>query len=273
MSQPHHQRHVSARFSAAAHTYIAVSSLQDRVAHRVLELVPESFSAGRLLDAGCGPGRLAALARKRWPFAHITGVDIAQGMIDAARSHFAGDDRAEFKVSDIATYRAASTYDLVLSSSALHWLRPFSDGLSHVASLARPGGLVAIGLMLDGTMAELKASRDAVAPGKLAPGRLPTFFELEQAAHRINGVRVRRIEQITAEYDQESAAAVLRSVHDMGVTGGDVSRGSKPLTRTEMNALCAHYDQHYASTDGVRVTFAVGYLLLECNTNGFVPHA
>ena len=112
-------------------------------------------------------------------------------------------------------------------------------------------------------MAELKASRDAVAPGKQALGRLPTFSELEQSAHCIGGVRVRRLEQITAEYDQESAAAVLRSVHDMGVTGGDVSRGSKPLTRTEMNALRAYYDRHFASTGGVRVTFVVGYLLLE----------
>ena len=263
MSQSHHHRQISARFSAAAQTYIAVSSLQDRVAHRVLELVPESFSAGRILDAGCGPGRLAALARARWPDAHITGVDIAQGMINAARSHFAGDEHADFSVSDITTYHAASTYDLVLSSSALHWLRPFADGLSHVAGLVRPGGLVAIGLMLDGTMAELKASRDAVAPGKQALGRLPTFSELEQSAHCIGGVRVRRLEQITAEYDQESAAAVLRSVHDMGVTGGDVSRGSKPLTRTEMNALRAYYGRHFASVGGVRVTFVVGYLLLE----------
>lgn len=264
MNQPLHHQHVSARFSAAAHTYIAVSSLQDRVARRVLELVPESYSAGHLLDAGCGPGRLAALARNRWAGAHITGVDIAPGMIDAARLRFAGDEQAEFYVSDVATYCSASAYDLVLSSSALHWLRPFPEGLSHVAGLARTGGLVAIGLMLDGTLAELKASRDAVAPGKRAPGRLPTFSELEQAAHRISGYRVRRLEQTTAEYDQESAAAVLRSVHDMGVTGGDVSRGSNPLSRTEMNALRAHYDRHYASTGGVRVTFVVGYLLLEC---------
>jgi len=264
MNQPHHHRHVSARFSAAAQTYLAVSSLQDRVAHRVLELVPETFSAEQLLDAGCGPGRLAALARTRWPGAYITGVDIAQGMIDAARLHFAGDEHAEFVVSDISAYRAASAYDLVLSSSALHWLRPFHEGLSHVAGLARAGGLVAVGLMLDGTLSELKASRDAVAPGKQVTGRLPTFSEFEQAAHRITGCRVRRLEQTTAEYDQESAAAVLRSVHDMGVTGGDVSRGSQPLTRTELNALRAHYDRTYASTGGVRVTFVVGYVLLEC---------
>jgi malonyl-CoA O-methyltransferase len=264
MKHPIHHRHVSARFSAAADTYMAVSGLQDRVAHRVLELVPESFPVRKLLDAGCGPGRLAVLARSRWPDAQITGVDISQGMIDAARLHFSGDAQTDFCLSDIAAYRSASAFDLVLSSSALHWLRPFPEGLSHVAGLARSGGLVAIGMMLDGTMAELRASRDAVAPGKAAPGRLPSFSELEQAAHRINGCRVRRLEQTTAEYDQESAAAVLRSVHDMGVTGGDVSRGAKPLSRAELNALRAHYDRQYASPGGVRVTFVVGYLLLEC---------
>jgi len=259
-----HHQHVSARFSAAAQTYTGASNLQDRVARRVLDLVPENIFPENILDAGCGPGRLMSFARQRWPDACMTGVDIAPGMVSESQSLFCNDRRTAFVVNDIASFQVDQPFDLVLSSSALHWLRPFNEGIAHVAGLCRRGGLMAIGIMLDGTLNELRTARNAVAPHKAAPGRLPTLNELEQAAHLVPCSRIRRIEQSTAEYDQASAADVLRSVHDMGVTGGDVSRGQSPLTRGEMRALTEYYDKNFATSEGVRVTFVVGYLLLEC---------
>lgn len=262
-----HRRHVRSRFSAAACTYTESSSLQDRVARRVLELVPAGFDAARILDAGCGPGRLAALARARWPDAFIVGVDIAPGMIREARGRLAGDPRMSFEERDIAAYCPDAPCDLLLSSSALQWLKPFDAGLAHVAGLVRPGGLLALGVMLDGTLAELHASRRAAAPHKPVAGRLPTLAEFEKAVRAIPGARVRRIESAAAEYDQPSGADVLRAVHEMGVTGGDVSRGPAPLTRADMKALAAHYDGHFASDGGVRVTFVMGYALVECGAD------
>lgn len=262
------QRHpssnnIGARFSAAAHSYAAVSNMQDQVARQVLGLVPETVSASSILDAGCGPGRLLGLARRRWPQADLQGVDIAPGMVLQARQAFSGDPRASFSEGDVAAFQADRPFDLVISSSALQWLQPFAQGLAHVARLCSPGGMVAMGIMLDGTLGELHAARSSAVPHLPPRGRLPTLDALECAANTIPGARIRRLEHASAHYDQACAMDVLRSLHAMGVTGGDVSRGERPLTRGEIQALTADYDRHFSTPGGVRVTFVLGYLLLE----------
>jgi len=262
-SSSRHRQQVSARFSAAARTYTEVSQLQDRVASRVMDLLPHDLSPARLMDAGCGPGRLLMMAKKRWPDAVCYGVDIAPGMIALARHQCNGLSNVFFIEADLNEYCSDVEFDLVLSSSALHWLSPFSAGLAHVARLVKRGGLLAIGVMLDGTLAEIHAARNAVAPDKKPTSRLVSFTELEGAARSLAGFRVRRIEQALSEYDLDSATDVLRTVHEMGVTSGDVSRGTLPLSRHELTALAEWYDKNFATTNGVRVTFSVGYLLLE----------
>lgn len=254
---------IGARFSAAANTYTAVSHMQDQVARRVLGLVPETACASSILDAGCGPGRLLGLARPRWPDAAWLGVDIAPGMVLQARQTFSDDPRAHFAEGDVASLQSDRPFDLVVSSSALQWLQPFAQGLAHVAQLCRPGGWVSLGIMLDGTLGELHAARRSAVPHNPAKGRLPTLDALECAANTIPGARIRRLAHASAHYDQACAMDVLRSLHAMGVTGGDVSQGERPLTRGEIHALTSDYERDFATPGGVRVTFVLGYLLLE----------
>lgn len=263
MQRTSSSNNIGGRFSAAATTYTATSQMQDQVAHQVLGLVPETACASRILDAGCGPGRLLALARRRWPQADLLGVDIAPGMVLQARQAFSGDSRAQFAQGDVSAFQADRPFDLVISSSALQWLQPFSEGIAHVAKMCRPGGWMAMGIMLDGTLGELHAARRSAIPHNQAKGRLPTLDALENAANAIPGARVRRLEQTSAHYDQACAMDVLRSLHAMGVTGGDVSQGERPLTRGEMHALTTDYDRDFATPVGVRVTFVLGFLLLE----------
>lgn len=254
---------ISARFSAAANSYTEASALQDRVARRILELIPADFVPSAVIDAGCGPGRILALARERWSAARMTGIDIAPGMIQAARARFARDPLITLIEADLMHIASSRNFDVLVSGSALHWISPMTSALQKAAGLVRSGGLAAIAVMLDGTLAELHAARVAVAPDKPARGRLPNDAEFETAARSVAGSRVRRLEFTTAQYDLPSAADVLRSVHDMGVTGGEVSRSEIPLNRRELAALTAWYDQAFATSRGVRVTFRVGYLLLE----------
>lgn len=261
-----HNKNVSSRFSSAAHTYEAISQLQDRVARRLMDMLPSGIKPMRILDAGCGTGRIIFTARKRWPDAHCTGVDIAPGMIGEASRHLSADPLVDLEVADISQYVTPIPFDLLLSSSSLHWLRPFDTGLAHTAGLCGPGGLAAISIMLDGTLGELHQSRRAAAPDKIPGGRLPTFDEFETAARNIPGTRIRRIEHVAAEFDQPTARDVLKTVHEMGVTGGDVSRSHAPLSRAELRRLVDYYEENFKSPEGVKVTFQVGYLLLERET-------
>lgn len=264
MNHDRHARHVAARFSAAASTYGEVAQLQRDVARRVVALLPDHADPATILDAGCGEGMVARLCRERWPAAAITGVDIAPGMIAQARADFAGDDLSRFVVADLMHYQPELRFDLIVSSSALHWLRPMDRGLRRVAAMCAPGGMVAAAIMLNGSLGELHAARQAVAPGKTVAGKLPEFDDVEHAARMIPGARVLHIEKSSREVDFPGTRAFLRALNESGVTGGDLATGDAPLTRGELNALTAWYDLHCSSPRGVKATYLVGFLLLEC---------
>lgn len=205
-----------------------------------------------------------AFARARWPRARITGVDIAPGMIRAAHERFADDDRMDFAIADLMAPGTATGFDAIISSSALHWIRPFERSLAALMPGVNPGGMMAAGIMLDGTLSELRAAREAVAPAKPIASRLPNFDALAHAARMVRGARIVTLEQSTVELTFDNARHVLQSIHDMGVTGGDISLGTHaPLTRKELVALQDWYDLHCRCGHGVQATFAVGYVLLQ----------
>jgi len=258
-----HNRHLSARFSAAGNTYHASAKIQRDVASQTIRLVPEQVDANTILDAGCGTGTVMAFARARWPAAAITGLDIASGMIEAARAEHQADRNMRFICADMVTYRAPDRFDLILSSSALHWARPIEQGLQNLYAQLSPGGFMAAGVMLDGTLSELRHARMAAAPEKKLPERLPTIDDLTAMIRRLPGARLLHAGTSTNSYLEKTARDVLVSLHDTGVTGGDLALSGSPLNRGELGAVEAWYNGHFGTADGVPVTFVVGYVLVE----------
>ncbi len=55
---------------------------------------------GRVLDLGCGDGRLTALVLAAYPESTATCIDMSQPMLEAARERFADDDRVTLGTHD-----------------------------------------------------------------------------------------------------------------------------------------------------------------------------
>lgn len=101
--------------------------------------------AERLLVAGCGDGRNVAEALETGRFSEVRGMDVSQGMLEAARRRLgaAAAERAVLVQGDVcrAPLRDASC-DAVLSCAVLHHL-PGERSCLALAELARvlaPGG-------------------------------------------------------------------------------------------------------------------------------------
>jgi SAM-dependent methyltransferase len=97
------------------------------------------------LDFGCGVGRLSAALAGR--FGQVLGVDVAQSMLDTARSLGRGGDRVRFVLNTAPDLRFVDTgsVDVVYSSLVLQHL-PKALALSYLAEFGRilaPGGVAA----------------------------------------------------------------------------------------------------------------------------------
>lgn len=94
----------------------------------------------RALDLGTGTGGAAFAIARRFPEADVTGVDLAERMIEHARRNLTDDlsGRVRFEVADAAQLRFADgSFDLVGLSNMI----PFFDELERVLA---PGGFLVV---------------------------------------------------------------------------------------------------------------------------------
>jgi len=250
---------VAARFSAAAGSYEDQAQIQRLVADRLLAGVRACDRFERILEIGCGTGTLTRGLCRRFPGATIEAVDIASAMIEQAKKRLGDEERVRWHAIDARHFCPVDTYPLIISSSALHWMRPLPETLRSLTRLLEPGGGFHAALMVDGIFPELEAARRQAAPAKPSRIRLPEVSEV-LGAFAAAGLKVARSfeEHLPACY--ESAAAFLKSLNAQGVTGA--SAGARTLlNRSELARLVEEYDRRFASpSGGVVATYRVLYV-------------
>jgi SAM-dependent methyltransferase len=96
----------------------------------------------RVLDAGCGSGPLFAALRDRG--ATVSGFDGSPGMVEQARRRLGAD--ADLRVADLADPLpyADDTFDDVIASLVLHYLRDWGPTLAEVRRVLKPGGRLVV---------------------------------------------------------------------------------------------------------------------------------
>ena len=93
------------------------------------------------LDVGCGDGGLARRLADRFSGA-VTGIDKDRAMLEQARAE-ALDRSIRFVEADFMRYHFDEQFDFISAAASLHHL-PFEQALEKVASLLRPGGVLAV---------------------------------------------------------------------------------------------------------------------------------
>lgn len=122
-----------------ASDYARHSQGQARWAQELLSGI-ELAEDERMLDVGCGDGRITAVLAQRAPRGLTVGVDLSADMIDHARRTFVGVKNLRFEQADASRLNFAAQFTLVFSNAALHWIRDHRPLLAGIARALQPGG-------------------------------------------------------------------------------------------------------------------------------------
>lgn len=252
---------VLTRFSAAAQTYDQSAAVQAEVALHLLDYIPRNARPVRILEVGCGTGLLTAGLRRRFPHSRLDAVDLSPAMIARARQKLA-DNSINWMAGNIQNLPVNSGYNLLVSSSSLHWFQPLPEGVGALRRHMTDDGRIVCAVMLEGTLRELHVLRRRLFPRKPTGASLPTPGEV-QSAFAVNRLKITDMETVETAFIHASAGEFLRSLHEQGVTGGLFSRNHAPLVRGELRRLTAAYDSQFAHAGGVHATYKVLYLSAE----------
>lgn len=123
-----------------ASDYHSQSGLQHAMAQE--QLARLSLEGGeRVLDVGCGDGKVSAEIAVRVPRGAVLGVDPSRNMIDFASSRFGpAFTNLTFEVADARRLHYPGEFDLVVSFNALHWVREQDQALGSIRAALKPTG-------------------------------------------------------------------------------------------------------------------------------------
>jgi trans-aconitate methyltransferase len=138
----------NAKWNAA--DYAANSSVQQSWARELIAKL-KFHGNERILDVGCGDGKVTAEIARAIPEGFIIGTDVSAEMIAFARKSFPRKSHAnlEFQICDARQlsqklFSPPTGVDLVFSNAALHWVDDHEQFLNAAASVLKTGGRLII---------------------------------------------------------------------------------------------------------------------------------
>lgn len=134
--------------------YSHIATLQEAMAAEVLALLNVRGDE-RVLDLGCGNGKVTAQIAARVPDGTVVGVDASAEMIAFAKEHFSRPN-LRFETCDIRQIADREEFDLVVSFNALHWIPDQETALRAIRSAMKPRAMAQLRLVPDGERKSLE---------------------------------------------------------------------------------------------------------------------
>jgi malonyl-ACP O-methyltransferase BioC len=243
---PDKQR-IKLRFEQAAATYEQQATVQSRVAVRLLALLEETiagFDPVDVLEIGCCTGLLTEKTLTRFPgIDHFTLCDLVASFEErVCRRIGIHAEKITFLAGDIETLPLPDRYDLIISSSTLHWVHDLATLCGKLHQHLYPEGVFAFSLYGDENLREI---REITGMGL-------AYRTLAQ----LRAVVGERFHILAAEETRETLwyptpVAVLQHLRATGVN----SIGQRAWTRRQISDFAGRYQERFAGERGVRLTY------------------
>jgi malonyl-CoA O-methyltransferase len=251
-------------FNRAAAGYDAAAVLQQEVCTRMLErlecirLQPE-----RILDAGSGTGWGTRRLAQRYPSAQMIALDIASGMLLAARGRsgwwqklFGGTRQMQVCGDIEALPLAANSVEMVWSNLALQWCNDLPDTFGELHRVLKVDGLLMFSTFGPDTLKELRGAFAGVD----RHNHLNRFTDMhdigDMLVHSGFAEPVMEMEYITLTY--ADVRGVLHDLKAIGAHNATAGRGRGLMGKNAWARLIENYER-LRSNGRLPATFEVVY--------------
>jgi len=161
--------------------YDRVADPQARWGREVVDRLPLNGTE-RVLDAGCGSGRVTEYLLSRLPAGQVVALDASSAMIERAKRRLAAHgDRVEFIVADLGRPLPVDPpVNAILSTATFHWVPDHDALFRNLAAALQPGGRLVAQFGGAGNVASVMRVLATIDDGWLGP----THFETPEATTR-----------------------------------------------------------------------------------------
>jgi trans-aconitate 2-methyltransferase len=150
-----------------ASSYERMSAPLEAMGREVLDRL-ELRGDERVLDAGCGTGRVTVALVERLPRGEVVAVDGSPAMVEQARARLG--DAADVRVADLLELELDRPVDAILSTATFHWIADHDRLFERLMGNLNPGGRLVAQCGGAGNVAELdRAARLVGAREPYAP--------------------------------------------------------------------------------------------------------
>lgn len=242
------KRQVRRAFSRAAQQYDAAAVLQREVCSRMLERLDYiKLQPARVLDAGSGTGWGTRQLAQRYPAAQVVALDIALGMLHAARDQsswwrklFAGARQNSLCADIEALPLAANSVQLIWSNLAVQWCNDLPATFVELQRVLQPEGLLMFSTFGPDTLKELRAAFH----GADNYNHVNRFADMHDIGDMLLAAGfaepVMDMEYITLTYDD--VKSVMQDLRSIGAHNATAGRAQGLMGKTAWNKVLHNYE-------------------------------
>ncbi|WP_120510561.1 malonyl-ACP O-methyltransferase BioC [Photobacterium salinisoli] len=243
---------IAARFGKAAKHYDQSAAFQRLVGHQLLKTLPCLPEGSHWLDVGCGTGYFTRqLQTRRY---QTTAVDLSEPMLAQARVRCDGE--GAFCVADAESLPFPDNYfDAAFSSLALQWCSDLAVPLRELQRVVKPGGVIGITTLAEGTLFELERAWQSVDT-QLHVNQFDSVTQLSQAVADagLNAAEI-SVEPVVMHYQR--ALDLMKDLKGIGATHLSEQRRQGMFGRTALNRIENAYARFRDSTGQLPATYQV----------------
>lgn len=242
-------------FSRAAQTYDAVATLQRDVGANLLQKLQPDTQVGVVMDLGCGTGFFTNALQQKFPGANIFGLDLAEGMLQFARSRHQNEfnwvcgDAEQLPLAD-------ESVDVIFSSLALQWCANMPKLLRELRRVLKPGGQIVFSTLGPRTFHELKFAWQQVDDYV----HVNKFAEPETLCAQVQAqLQLQEFVRVDSVLEFASLTELTRSIKGLGAHNMNQGRARGLSGRNKIAAFKTAYE-NFRRNNLLPATYDVYYL-------------